>query len=100
MTERASIDSDKFEGIWSRTLLAAGEEFLTITGKPFTYAIVRGAVVLENTARVLARSQFERAAVRASISGPGQLQDLQGPSYVFAILTDRRVAPSLRREVS
>jgi hypothetical protein len=29
--------------------------------------------------------------------GPGQLQDLQGPSYLYAILTDARVRSALAR---
>jgi hypothetical protein len=41
---------------------------------------------------VLARTQFQAAYERSPLRGPGQLQDLQGPSYLFAILTDPRVA--------
>ena len=43
------------------------------------------------TNRLLPRSQFARAFERAPLGGPGQLQDLQGPSYLFAILTDPRI---------
>jgi hypothetical protein len=34
--------------------------------------------------------------MRSLVTGRGQLQDLQGPSYLFAILTDDRIAPPLR----
>jgi hypothetical protein len=40
----------------------------------------------------LTRTQFQKAYERSPLQGPGQLQDLQGPSYLFAILTDPRVA--------
>jgi hypothetical protein len=48
-------------------------------------------VVPSTTYRLLPRSQFARAFERAPLGGPGQLQDLQGPSYLFAILTDPRI---------
>jgi hypothetical protein len=40
---------------------------------------------------MLPRAHFGRAFDRMPLRGPGQLQDLQGPSYLFAILTDARV---------
>src|ERR1035437_4556971 len=68
------------------------ETFYQKTGKPFTYAISGGCVVPSTTNRQLARSQFARAYERVPLRGPGELQDLQGPSYLFAILADARVA--------
>jgi hypothetical protein len=35
-----------------------------------------------------------RSPISTVVSGPGALQDLQGPSYVYAILTDPRVRES------
>src|SRR5262249_46266778 len=62
------------------------------TGRSFRYAIRGGCVVPSTTNRQLPRSHFARAYERAPLRGPGQLQDLQGPSYLFAILADSRVS--------
>lgn len=87
-----------FDGVWERILHCEGEVFRQKTGRPFTYSIAGGCVVPATTNRQLARSQFEQAFRRFPLIGPGELQDLQGPSYLWAILTDPRVAhPTVSR---
>lgn len=76
---------------WAKITQMAGTEFHTKTGKAFSYDISGNMVSLKNTNRSLPRSHFERALERMPVSGPGQLQDLQGPSYIFAILSDPRI---------
>lgn len=83
-----------FTPIWDRIAAHAGGEFRQKTGRQFTYSVVGNAVIPSTTNRVLARAQFVRAYERSPLRGPGPLQDLQGPSYLFAILTDPRVATS------
>jgi hypothetical protein len=81
-----------FDVVWQRIVALQGQAFRQRRGKPFTYVVSGGCVVPSTTNRLLPRSQFARAFERAPLGGPGQLQDLQGPSYLFAILTDPRVA--------
>jgi hypothetical protein len=80
-----------FDLVWQRIVALQGETFRQKTGRSFSYAIRSGCVVPSTTNRQLPRSQFARAYERAPLRGPGQLQDLQGPSYLFAILADPRV---------
>src|SRR5712691_1247858 len=80
-----------FDVVWQRIVTLQGQTFLQKRGKAFRYRISGNSVVPSTTNRQLARSQFARAHERAPLRGPGQLQDLQGPSYLFAILTDARV---------
>lgn len=82
-----------FDLVWGRIVRAEGEPFHQKTGRPFTYSVVHGSVVPSTTNRILPRSHFLEAYRRAPVKGPGQLQDLQGPSYLFAILADPRVSP-------
>ena len=81
-----------FDVVWQRIVALQGQTFRQRRGKVFTYVISGGAVVPSTTNRLLSRSQFARAFERIPLRGPGQLQDLQGPSYLFAILTDPRIA--------
>jgi hypothetical protein len=80
-----------FDVVWHRIVALQGQTFHQKTGKPFRYRVPGNSVVPSTTNRQLPRSHFARAYERAPIDGPGQLQDLQGPSYLYAILTDPRV---------
>lgn len=81
----------EFDAIWDRIVAAQGERFHQKTGKAFTYVVHSGAVLPDTTNRQIPRSHFEQASRRRPLDGPGRLQDLQGPSYLYAILTDPRV---------
>jgi hypothetical protein len=80
-----------FDEVWHRIVALRGETFRQRRGKPFTYAVSGNSLKPSTTNRQLPRSHFARAFERAPLDGPGQLQDLQGPSYLFAILTDPRI---------
>jgi hypothetical protein len=81
-----------FDAMWSRIESNAGETFRQKRGGEFAYAIVHGCVVPDRTNRQLPKSQFAKAFDRMPIDGPRALQDLQGPSYLYAVLTDQRIA--------
>ena len=81
-----------FDEVWQRIVALRGETFYQKRGQPFTYSISGNSVRPSTTNRQLPRAHFARAFERAPLDGPGQLQDLQGPTYLFAILTDARVA--------
>jgi hypothetical protein len=80
--------------VWSRILAHAGEEFRLVRGARFTYHVRGNSVVPNRTDYPIHRSQFEIALGRMPLGGPSEIQDLRGPSYVFAILTDGRIRPT------
>jgi hypothetical protein len=82
---------DAFDEVWQRIVRLRGETFYQKRGKAFSYTVSGGSLRPSTTNRQLPRSHFARAFARAPLDGPGQLQDLQGPSYLFAILTDPRI---------
>ena len=91
-TWSGTAGSTAFTTIWARVKQHAGEEFLTKTGKSFSYDFTTGAVtVTEHRIEQLPKSHFEEAFRRMPVSGPGELQDLQGPSYIYSLLTDSRI---------
>ena len=81
-----------FDQVWHRICRLQGQEFRQKMARRFTYQVTGGAVLPSTTNRLLPRSNFAEAFRRAPLRGPGQLQDLQDPSYIWAILTDDRVA--------
>jgi hypothetical protein len=80
-----------FAEVWQRIVDLQGQTFHQVRGRSFTYSVVGGSVLPSTVNRLLGKSQFAQAYERIPLHGPGQLQDLQGPSYLFAILTDSRV---------
>jgi hypothetical protein len=83
---------DEFAAVWARITAHAGETFQLIRAGSFTYSMDGNSVITDRTNRALGRSQFEKAYARRPIANTADLHDLQGPSYLYAILADRRIA--------
>ena len=81
--------------IWKRLESLQGEQFETISGKPFTYEISGNVFVSSRTDFNLSRADFEKALALVPIGGPGEISDLvRGSAYIWAVLHDRRVRKS------
>ncbi len=81
----------KIEAVWPRIQKHDGEEFYQIRGKPFHYGAFGGYIVLSTTNQQIAKSDFEKALGRVPLSNTVPVQDLRGPSYIYAILMDKRI---------
>ncbi len=77
--------------IWRRIVELEGEEFVQLRGGRFRFEIRGNALAPDRTNRLLPRSSFRQAIELMPVDGPGRLQHLQGPSYLYAILMDPRV---------
>ncbi|MGA2531041.1 MAG: hypothetical protein ABSG36_18015 [Acidimicrobiales bacterium] len=86
----ASRNTSGGNDLWARIYAQQGEVFYQKRGQPFTYSVISTSLLPSTTNRMLPRSQSEEALGRLPVSGPGELNDLQGPSYLYAILTDPR----------
>ena len=84
----ANISIDR---VWPKIVAHAGEDFHQKRGKVFTYTTGHGGARPSTTNQFLPRNQFEKALARMPTEGPGALQDLRGPSYLWAILMDDRI---------
>ena len=80
-----------FDVAWSRIQHNAGEKFRQIRGGEFSYAIKNGAVIPDRTNRQIPRSNFLTAFDLLPFENTSRLQSLQGPSYIYAILMDKRI---------
>lgn len=85
----ASIDT-----VWSRIVAHEGQTFHQKRGNPFTYTMQGSALSPDTTNRLLPRGDFDKALAMMPLDGPGEIQHLQGPSYIYAILTDERILPT------
>lgn len=78
--------------VWRRIEAHAGQTFHLIKGAEFTYRVVSGHVVPNRTPQQIARSQFAKALDLVPLRGPGEIHQLRGPSFVYAILMDQRIS--------
>ncbi len=81
-----------FQSIWLNIINCEGQTFKTVRGLPFKYRVEDNYLIPDRTNYPLAKSEFKKAAAIPNLQGPGQINDLvRGPSYVFAILSDKRI---------
>ena len=70
----------------------AGEEFTQILGGTFRYRVSGATLKPDRTNRSISRSQFEQAYQLVPFPNTSVLHQLQGPSYIYAIMMDPRVS--------
>jgi hypothetical protein len=78
--------------LWSRIVAYSGEVFHLLGGRSFTYSVSGDTVHVDTGNTDLARRQIETALDRMPLTNPDDLNDLRDPAYIYAILTDRRIA--------
>ena len=92
-TANFRIDS---EDVWRKLLRNQGSQFKTVTDLPFTYKI-EGATGIwffrdgKRINRRLGRQELESALQKLPLRSPTELKEFQDPSYLFGLLTDRRI---------
>jgi hypothetical protein len=84
------------EDVWKRVVKHQGDEFKTVTGLPFTYEVegASGIWFYRSGSRInrrLGKRELESALKRCPLLGPTDLKEFQDPSYLFGLLTDRRI---------
>lgn len=92
---KPGVHSDTAD-VWKRVVKHQGDEFRTITGLPFTYEVegASGIWFYRSGSRVnrrLGKRELELALKRCPLHGPTDLKEFQDPSYLFGLLTDRRI---------
>jgi hypothetical protein len=88
-------DTITIDNFWVNLQAHEGELFHTITGLPFAYQMRNGSLVpiRDDTPinQSLSRQNFEEALGRLPFNGPGEINDIRGPAYVYALLHDSRI---------
>jgi len=80
-----------FEEIWKRIEAHAGEDFRQKRGQVFSYKVTGGSLTPSTTTWNIPRSQFEKAYALVPLEGPGDINHLHGPAYIYSILMDDRI---------
>ena len=77
--------------IWDNVKLYQGEVFKTVTGLEFTYYVDGNILHHTRSKATISKSCFEKA-VQLNPQKPSDLHNaVAGPSYVYAIISDKRL---------
>jgi hypothetical protein len=79
------------DSIWERIKEYEGQVFIQIRGGQFTYIVKGNQIILSRTCRCIPKSTFEKALKLVPLENTVPVQNLQGPSYLYAILMDERI---------
>lgn len=79
------------EIVWERIKECEGQVFKQIRGGEFTYKVKGNSIELSRTNRSISKNTFKEALKYVPLENTVPVQHLQAPSYLFAILMDRRV---------
>jgi hypothetical protein len=74
-----------------------GELFHQKLGGEFRYRVDRHYLVPDRSNYPIPLKQIETALLRAPFPNTTVLQDLRGPSYIYAVLMDPRIRPTWDR---
>ncbi len=88
MTNRTTPDIDR---VWARIQSHAGETFRQIRGREFTYEARANYLTLKQVQQNIPRNQVEQALELVPLANTMPLQQFRAPSYLYAILMDRRI---------
>lgn len=79
--------------VWNNIVRFQGEQFFTTSKKiPFSYIVKNNNIILQNTNRSIPRSNIETSLnVESPTVSKLKELNLQGPSYLLAIITDSRI---------
>jgi len=81
-----------FTEVWKNICDNAGEVFYTVTNLEFTYQMDSNQLRPSRTNQNIPKSSFEKAYEQWPMKSPAEMPDtVRGPSYVFAILADKRI---------
>lgn len=80
-----------FDTIWARIKENEGKIFHQIRGQEFTYTVNGPAIIPSTTNQNIPRTHFEEASKLLPLINTVPVQHLRGPSYLFAVLMDRRI---------
>ncbi len=80
-----------FDQVWQRIETHSGERFEQIRGGEFIYKVESGHVIPDRTNQQIPKSNFEKAFSMVPLPDTTMIQNLRGPSYIYAILMDKRI---------
>lgn len=84
-----------FETTWFLIKRYAGQKFYQVRGTEFTYRVEKDYVIPGGTGILIPKKHFEEAAVLIHSTGKfspdAPARHLRGLSYIYAVLTDRRI---------
>ena len=91
MEHRKQYGRVEEESLWRIIDHYQGEEFSTIRNKVFKYEVESEYLVIEEVSRKISKRNIMSAVSYLPIEKPSDIKHIYGGSYIYAILTDKRI---------
>ena len=79
------------EAIWENIKRHEGEVFYTVSGLEFTYQVVVEKLIHTRIKVAISKSAFEKAIILNPQKPSDLHNDVVGPSYIYALISDSRI---------
>ena len=81
------------ETIWNNIKLHKGETFKTVRGIEYTYVVVEDYILINDDKKRRITRDAIKTAITIKNPSPSKIQEegIWGPSYVYGIITDKRI---------
>ena len=81
------------ETIWSNIKSHEGETFRTVRGVEYTYVVVEDYILINDDKKRRITKDLIKIALTINNLSPSKIQreGIWGPSYVYGIITDKRI---------
>lgn len=81
------------ETIWSNIKSHEGETFRTVRGVEYTYVVVEDYILINDDKKRKITKDLIKTALTINNPSPSKIQreGIWGPSYVYGIITDKRI---------
>ena len=86
---------NNFDLVWERIKEHEGETFTQIKGKKFTYEVQGNSLKPNTVNRIIPNSEIKKALNFVPLPNTVVIHNLQAPSYLYAILMDKRIRENL-----
>ena len=80
-----------FDAVWQRLCDHAGETFVLSRGDRFSYAVAADGLMVTGLRAPIHLLALRDAVQRVPLASHLDVQDLWGPSYLYALLSDQRI---------
>ena len=84
-----------YDFIWNRITEHQHETFHQKKGEEFKYCVNKNTISFDRVDWLLSRTEIEKALKRVPLRTTSDVNDLQAPSYIYAILMDERISGKL-----
>ena len=82
--------SNNIDAVWANICKHEGDIFYTVKNKEYTYIVDDNYIIISIPSQTRITKTYFEKALKMNVSQPSEI-NLRGQSYIYGIITDRRI---------